>query len=711
MSTIKSGQAHVAARARLMLLLGEQLITDEIAAVSELVKNSYDADAEEVKVTLLNPSNPDTGSIEVWDNGNGMSNETVLSSWLELGTLSKAKGKDRKCRRSEVKKRIFLGEKGLGRLAVHKLGLMTCLVTRRMGENQETRLTIDWTLFEQEGFLDQVPVKWEVTEPQVFKNTPKGTSITITKLRRKWTSSMMGDLKQNILSLVSPFSKFSDFAIKVEIEDKDEPVIDVPDMPTLIKTATYAFTGEVDPKGLLTYHYRFSRPDLPDLVRDISKTIDVRSQRMHVEQRYPKCGKFSLKIFSWDAMPQDLKAVFGETTLYRLMIRPNSGVKVFRDGFRVYPYGNFEDDWLGLDARKIGTSFELRISRNQVIGAIEISSMSNNQLMDKTDREGLIDNQSYQDFRDLILGAISACEQERYDDRRKMKKALGRNNPEDTDKLIFTRNLAALSKMVSEQTKLTGEVKLRLNNLIDDARNSLENLLSEKEQPLLVAASFGIAFLMPTHEIKRNIDESVKIIGKLQKNTSKEEEENLATVLSHLRQASLLTNGLASLGMKSQNEVFPIIRAARDAVALMKNKFDRNNIKCQIEGSDKIKAIGKENLITVVLLNFLDNSFYWLLRKKIDERQIKVIAGEFGGRPTLIVSDSGPGFEDNDINIVTLPFFTRKPDGMGLGLYIADRIAKLNGGNLRLLSPDDFTGLLPGANIAISLQNAGGKRN
>ena len=142
----------------------------------------------------------------------------------------------------------------------------------------------------------------------------------------------------------------------------------------------------------------------------------------------------------------------------------------------------------------------------------------------------------------------------------------------------------------------------------------------------------------------------------------------------------------------------------------MKNKLDRNGIKCEIEGSDKIRAKGKENLITVVLLNFLDNSFYWLLRKKIDQRQIKVMVGDYAGRPTIIVSDSGPGFEDNDINIVTLPFFTRKPDGMGLGLYIADRIAKLNGGNLRLLSPQDFPGLLSGANIAITLQNAEGKR-
>jgi signal transduction histidine kinase len=171
-----------------------------------------------------------------------------------------------------------------------------------------------------------------------------------------------------------------------------------------------------------------------------------------------------------------------------------------------------------------------------------------------------------------------------------------------------------------------------------------------------------------------------------------------------------MIHGLAKLSMKSQEEAFPIKRAAESALALMKDKLDRNSIECKIEGPDKVKAKGKENLITILLLNFLDNSFYWLLRKKPNERQIKIFVGEYVNRPTIIVSDSGPGFEDHDINIVTLPFFTRKPDGMGLGLYIADRIARMNGGNLLLLDPDDFPGLLAGANIAVSLQNVEGKR-
>lgn len=688
-----------------MLLLGEQLITDEVAAVSELVKNSYDADAEEVKVKLTDVNDVENGEITVWDNGNGMSLERVLSCWLELGTLSKAKGTDRIPRRSEVKHRIYLGEKGLGRLAVHKLGSITTLVTRRKDENTETKLTIDWSSFEQDGFLEQVPVSWEVTEPKVFTSSSKGTSITVSKLRRRWTEQMIKDLQENVLALTSPFKEFADFKISFIVNGQEEKK--ALDMTKLIKSATYKFIGSVNSSGYLTYDYEFNRPDLVDLHRKIeAKTFDIRTNDIVVNNRKPTCGSFKIKIYSWDASLEDQKAVLGETSVYKKMIKPNSGLKLFRDGFRVYPYGNEDNDWLGMDARRV-ESFELRLSRNQVIGAIEISSKLNKLLIDKTDREGLIGNQAYEDFVDLVLGAISQCEAERYLDRRKLKQLTGKIRAKDPDKALYTKNLASLSKMVSEQSALPGEIKLAFDKLINEARNSLENILAEKEQPLLVAASFGITYLLPTHEIKRNIDEALKILGRMRKSKEKSD-DMMNTVISNLQQASAVTNGLAKLGMKSQDETFSIKKAAREALDFFKYKLDRNNIKYNLEGPDTIKAKGKENLTTMLLLNFLDNSFYWLLRKKPDERQIKIIVGEYVNRPIIIVSDSGPGFED-DLSVVTLPFFTRKPDGMGLGLYIADRIAKMNGGNLLLFNADDFPGLLKGANIAVCLQNIRGK--
>src|SRR5438552_2995653 len=111
-----------------MLLLGEQLITNEVVAVFELVKNCYDADSKRVELVLEDVSNSERGKIKITDDGIGMDKQTLLSSWLELGTMSKARAGD------EVRKspggRAYLGEKGIGRFAVHKLGHRTEIVTR-----------------------------------------------------------------------------------------------------------------------------------------------------------------------------------------------------------------------------------------------------------------------------------------------------------------------------------------------------------------------------------------------------------------------------------------------------------------------------------------------------------------------------------------------------------------------------------------------------
>ncbi len=700
MGVIKEGQAKIMARSRLMILLGEQLITDEIAAVSELVKNSYDADAEEVKVSLLNVSDSEVGQIVVKDKGNGMSLDTVLSSWLELGTLYKARGADQKARFSEFKKRVLLGEKGLGRLAVHKLGHVTELVTRRVGENVETKLTIDWTSFEHEGFLDEVPVHWEVVEPQVFTDSSEyvnGTKITIKNLRREWTKSIMKRVKENILALTSPFTKFSDFEIIVNIDDENAPDCDIPDMSTIVKKAMYTFTGEVDKSGKIKYDYKFDRPGLADLTRENSDEVPTKTPDWE-----PSCGEFTFKIYSWSAHHDDQEAAYGDTSIYRQMIRPNGGIKVFRDGFRVYPYGNPNDDWLSMDARRV-KRFEKKLSRNQVIGVIEISSKTNPQLIDKTDREGLINNPAFRDFTLLIKHILTTLEAERFPDFRKLKEITGRIKAEDVDKAVFTRNLAALSKAIWAQDKLPGEIKLAWDNLVKDARDALYEIISDKEQPLLVAASYGITYLMPTHEVKRGIDESLKILRRMRK-TGELDLEKLNVAISHLRQAGDITRGLAKLALKSEKETFNLKKIADKALNYMRFKFERNNINYSIDGPDSIEAKGNENLIIMLLLNFLDNSFYWLLRRKPDDRELKIIVGKYYDKPIIIVSDSGPGFKD-DINLVTLAFFTRKPNGMGLGLYIADRIAKMSEGHLKLLDEADFPGLLPGANIAAILQN------
>jgi len=714
MSVVKTGEARVKARSRLMLLLGEQLITDEVAAMSELVKNAYDADATKVKVTLHGVSDQDESYIIIKDNGHGMSLDTVLSSWLELGTLSKARGPDRKPRFSESGNRVCLGEKGLGRLAVHKLGYQTELITRRKDTNLETKLTLDWYVFEKnQGFLQDIPVKWEVTEPRVFvkPDATSGTQITITKLHRKWSATLIEKIYRNVQALKSPFVDLSDFDIEIEIEDKLAPAIEVTDIVDIIRKATYTFIGEVSNSGQIKFNYSFNRPDLIGLDermhRQKEHQMDIRDPEDFEGDRKPMCGPFRFRFYSWDLHIQDKKAVLGSTAIYREMIQPNTGIKVFRDGFRVLPYGNPENDWLSMDSRRV-RQFEMRLSRNQVIRSVEISSKNNPGLLDKTDREGLIDNDEFRDFRSLVTSVLSAFESERHIDRRLLKTITGRTR-EKSDQAIFTKNLTALKKMVWDQSGLPAEVKLQIDNLISDTREAFDDLLAEKEQPLLVAASIGLTYTIPAHEILRDLHESLKILRKMRE-SEKLEINQLNSTISLIQSADATIRGLGRLMQKTslKDETFKLEKPVESAITLLRHKLERSKIKYEVDIRSHIEAIGSDRLITILLLNFIDNSFYWLLRKKPGEGRIKIIVDKHDGNAILVVSDNGPGFED-DLDLLTLPFFTRKPNGMGLGLYIADRIANMNNGRLEILDEGEIPGLLSGANIGVVLPiKAGG---
>ena len=703
------GQAHIVARPRLMLLLGEQLITDEVAAVSELVKNAYDADATNVDVLICNVSNPKIGYIVIKDNGHGMSLETILSSWLELGTSYKARDLERKVRYSEIKKRVYLGEKGLGRLAVHKLGNITELVTRRAGSNEEVKLVLDWSAFENnEQFLNEIPIEYEVMAPKVFKdpNYQSGTQITIKKIQRQWTKEMLVKAYRNLFAMKSPFVECSDFGINVLIEDKESSEIEIIKVEQLVEKATYKFEGVIDKNGVISYYYNFNRPDL-NLSRQKRDVVDIRDPEVFSCDRKPICGPFKIRLYCWDLSPIDKRAVFGDTTTYKLFVKPNAGVKVFRDGFRVLPYGNPENDWLSMDRLRVEQRFETNISRGQVIGAIEISLASNPKLIDKTDREGLIDNDEFRDFHSLIRAAIKAFQTERYPDKHKVKELTGRLRDEKKTRTVFSQNMAMLSNSIVNNTEISADIKLQTNKLIDEARAALDTILAEHEQPLLVAASIGLTYMMPTHEIRRDLHETMKLL----RNgiTSKAfKEENSRPILSLLRQVDETVQGIGRLMAQTREEEnFDLEDPIDDAIGLMRSRFKRNSVILEKEIRKKILVKGSERLITIMLLNFLDNSLYWLLRKKPNERRVKLIVDLMDENPILVVSDSGPGFIDS-VHTVTLPFFTRKQNGMGLGLYIAERIAGMNGSHLVILEPDDLTGLLLGANIAVVFHKRSG---
>ena len=407
----EKGRQTFHARARLMALLGEQLITNEVVAVAELIKNSYDADSTNVKIYLNNVSKK-TGEIIIIDNGHGMTREKLLTSWLEIGTISKFSKKNELVKRSESGKRLVLGNKGLGRLAVHKIGKTTEITTRRTNTVKETKLVLDWVKFEDEKkFLSDIENEWEERTPISFsKNSDQGfeqgTKIQISNLQRTWTSDMIKKIKEIIWTIQSPIVALKNFKIDIFVNDVNDVSLPFQDTLELLESSHYTFQVDIDKFGFADIEYQFKSPIYKKLQRkNTKKNYNLKQGATFESVKETSCGAFVFKLYCWELDHEHKKQAFISQSVYNEMIKPQTGVRVFRDGFRVFPYGGSEDDWLNMNAKRIGR-FQLNVSKNQIIGVIKISSKSNPNLIDKSDREGLINNMAYVQFKDLINSAI-----------------------------------------------------------------------------------------------------------------------------------------------------------------------------------------------------------------------------------------------------------------------------------------------------------------
>ena len=207
---------HFKTRARLLCQLGEQLIKSESIALLELVKNSYDADASVCTVEIKQPDNKDSASIVIEDNGTGMSSEIIENSWLEVGTDNKAEKKQNGYRTPKFN-RITLGEKGIGRFGVHRLGRRIELISK-MNEKKECVLRIDWDKVNDSKYIEDVPIILEEREPKEFKDST-GTKIVITKLRNNWVRGTLRDVARSINTLNSPFESKESFSVLFETDN------------------------------------------------------------------------------------------------------------------------------------------------------------------------------------------------------------------------------------------------------------------------------------------------------------------------------------------------------------------------------------------------------------------------------------------------------------------------------------------------------------
>jgi len=682
-------------RARLLVLLGEQLITSEVIAVVELVKNAYDADATEVNLILENLRDPDKGKITVMDNGTGMNLDTILNVWLEPATDFRKKQREQG-KRTPVFRRLPLGEKGVGRFAAHKLGSLVELVTRAEDSRDEVVVKIDWTEFTKGNYLDEIPVTCVIRAPEVFKDKKHGTRIIVENLGKGWSERMVETLFVKLQSINSPFTEKTDFKINLKAPEFTRIIGKLPQLSEVFEKAVYSLKGTVGKNGILHFNYKFYNPAFEHLKREMKDCDhDVRDIKNFKDRRRPSCGSFGVNFYVWDLD----RATIGETiksAFYKNYVKPHTGIRIYKEDFRVWPYGEEKDDSFGLDARRVNNP-TLRLSRNQIIGVLEISYLNNPELREKTDREGLILNREYEDFSSLVIGCLSVLEVERRKDKNKVDALREKKKPGD--------EVHRAIDSMKEKMEKKGHLEIYRKD-VRKVESIYDRRIKEVLEPLYVSAGLGIAYSLPVHEITRNIADMERMLDMVIENmrqtgTESGIIEKLEQVLQTTDIVDDLTRGVGKLFRKGKPEFFFLGSVVKDSLDIMKLRLKKDNIQTKIMEKEKIKIKGVKNMLVTALLNLLDNSSYWLLHRQSERKIIIKLDHDNTGRPRIVVSDNGPGIEDDSYLLVE-PFFTRKPGGSGLGLYIVDRIIReAHQGEIQFFNQKDGADFLEGANIAL----------
>jgi len=669
-------------RARLLLQLGDQLIRNESVALIELVKNSYDADSNKVDIYMEHIDDPEKGVIIIEDDGYGMSLDVVENVWMEPGSDFKTE-KFLQREYSPKYNRLPIGEKGIGRFGVHKLGNKIEMTTK-MSNHKEVYVKIDWSIFNIYKYLDQVPIKViERENSLLFKDGKTGTSITISDLRKKWTRGTARNVKRTINSLVSPFETNDSFKANFDITDKPAWFTGLLEWKEVKEYSLFKFKVTFRDDKIVDFLYEFvpwqnmSKLDgrkitQGDKIVDNFTLLEDEDENI-INLTKTNIGDVIFEGYIFDRDSFILNLGISDKRGFKEYLNTNCGVRVYRDGLRVYDYGEPENDWLGLDLRRVNQPSK-RLSNNIIMGAIYLSRDKSEALIEKTNREGFVENDAYVALRSTILHSLNIIETLRYSDKQKIRSIYG---PTRKTEPVY-QVIGELKNYVDQNVKegfLKEEINKYLVKIEDDYKRINDNLLK--------AAGAGLSMSVVVHEVEKIILEVQKVV-KAEKGS-----DRLVNLVKHL---SSLIEGYSEIIKKSTQSNEDLKKVINQAIfnteyrlLSHKIKITKQYLNSKINPKTKIAR----SLFIGSLMNVIDNSIFWLEKANRKNKHIFIDLIEDNDFINIIVADNGTGIILPTEEIIE-PFVSAKPGGIGLGLHIANEIMLAQGGRLSFPEFNDF---------------------